>query len=81
MDEFRFEPIVINSNAPGGARVLLNFGYVGAFILMHVDIPARGTKRWNVVRRNLPDARFGAKEAEVHQALRRALSEEGWLTG
>ena len=37
MDQFIFEPIGVNSNAPGGACILRTFDDVGAFILNNVD--------------------------------------------
>jgi hypothetical protein len=44
-----------------------------------VDIPRRKAAHWVAVRQDLLQARFGARRAEVHQAMRDALMEEGWL--
>jgi hypothetical protein len=79
MGEFIFEPIKVNSTAPGGACVLRTFDDVGAFVLMRVDIPRRLSGHWNTVRQDLVQARFGARRAAVHQATRDALAAEGWL--
>jgi hypothetical protein len=79
MGEFSFEPIVVNANAPGGERVLRTFADVGVFMSIEVNIPRRTSPHWQAVRRDLPQARFGARQAEVHKALRLALSQEGWL--
>ena len=79
MDEFSFEPIRVNSNAPGGACVLRTFDDVGAFILTQVDVPRCQSRHWQAVRQDLSQARFGARRAEVHRAMRDALAEEGWL--
>jgi cold shock CspA family protein len=79
MGIFVFEPIHINANAPGGACVLTTFADVGAFILIAVDAPHRLSPHWNAVRGDLVQARFGARRAEVHKAMRDALAAEGWL--
>jgi hypothetical protein len=79
MGYFVFEPISINASAPGGACVLRTFADVGAFMLNAVDLPRRLSPPWNAVRRDLVQARFGARRAEVHQAMRDALAAEGWL--
>jgi hypothetical protein len=79
MREFGFEPIRINSRAPGGERVLTTFSDIGEFILTSVDVPYRLSPHWNAVRRDLVQARFGARRREVHQAMRDALAMEGWL--
>jgi hypothetical protein len=79
MGLFIFEPISVNASAPGGACVLRTFGDIGAFMLNAVDLPRRLSPHWNVVRRDLVQARFGARRAEVHQAMRDALAAEGWL--
>jgi hypothetical protein len=79
MGYFVFEPINVNASAPGGACVLRTFADVGAFILNAVDLQHRLSPHWNAVRRDLVQARFGAKRAEVHQAMRDALAAEGWL--
>ena len=42
MGVYVFEPIDVNANAPGGARVLRTFADVGAFILIAVDLPGHG---------------------------------------
>ena len=44
-----------------------------------VDIPRRLSPHWVGVHQDLSQARFGARRAEVHQAMLEALSEEGWL--
>jgi hypothetical protein len=80
MGEFRFEPIRVNASAPGGECVLRTFDDVGAFILIQVDVPRRKLPRWQAVRQDLAQARFGARRAEVHSAMRNALAEEGWLS-
>jgi hypothetical protein len=79
MADFVFEPIRVNEHAPGGACVLQTFGDVGAFILTKVDITRRLAPHWVAVRRDLIQARFGARCAVVHQAMRDALLAEGWL--
>jgi hypothetical protein len=79
MDQFIFEPIGVNSNAPGGACILRTFDDVGAFILNNVDTKNRRLAHWQAVLQDLPQARFGARRAEVHAAMRDALFVEGWL--
>ena len=79
MSEFKFEPIEVNSTAPGGACVVRTFDDIGTFILNRVDIPRRLSPHWHAVRQDLAQARFGARRAEVHKAMRDALTEEGWL--
>jgi hypothetical protein len=79
MHVFNFEPIEVKPNAPGGACVLRTFDDIGAFILTHVDLQRRQTGYWQIVRRDLMQARFGARRAEVHAAMREALAAEGWL--
>jgi hypothetical protein len=79
MREFNFDPIEVNSAAPGGACTLRTFDEIGAFILSAVELPRRLSPHWNAVRRDLVQARFGARRAEVHQAMREALAAEGWL--
>jgi hypothetical protein len=74
-----FEPIRLNAEAPGGERVLKSFDDIGAFILMRVETSLLELPRWQSVRRDLPQARFGARQKETHAAMRAALSEEGWL--
>jgi hypothetical protein len=76
---FRFQPIAVNAKAPGGACVLRTFDDINAFILNKVDVQRRLTPHWLDVRLDLPQARFGARRAEAHQAMRDALMEEGWL--
>ena len=77
--KFEFEPIEIKEIAPGGGRVLRTFDDIGAFILTNLDVTRRLAPHWLLVRRDLIQARFGARQAEVHQAMRAALSSEGWL--
>jgi hypothetical protein len=79
MDQFIFEPININSSAPGGVCVLRTFDDIGGFVLNKVDLPRRLVPHWNAVRQDLPQVRFGARRAEVHKAMRDALAVEGWL--
>jgi hypothetical protein len=79
MSEFNFEPIVVNSTAPGGACTLRSFDDIGAFILNRVDVPRRLSGHWHAVRQDLPQARFGARRAKVHAAMRAALAAEEWL--
>jgi hypothetical protein len=74
-----FEPIKLNAKAPGGERVITSFNDIGAFILMRVDLRFRELPWWQAVRKELPQARFGARQKETHAAMRAALSEEGWL--
>jgi hypothetical protein len=59
--------------------VLRTFDDVGGFILNKVDLPRRLSPRWNAVRQDRPQARFGARRTEVHQAMRDAFAAEGWL--
>jgi hypothetical protein len=79
MDEFNFEPILVHSGAPGGACTLRTFDDIGAFILNRVDGPRRLLGHWHAVRQDLPQARFGARRAQVHSAMRDALAAEEWL--
>jgi hypothetical protein len=79
MRDFIFEPILVNSSAPGGACVIRTFDDVGAFILSNVDTPRRKSRHWQAVREDLSQARFGARRAEVCRAMRDALAQEGWL--
>jgi hypothetical protein len=79
MGEFRFEPIRVNASAPGGECVLRTFDDIGAFILNNVDVRRRKSPCWQAIRQDLAQARFGARRAEAHMAMRRALFEEGWL--
>jgi hypothetical protein len=79
MSEFIFEPIEVNSSAPGGACTLRTFDDIGAFILNRVDISRRLSGHWHAVRQDLMQARFGARRATVHAAMRGALADEGWL--
>jgi hypothetical protein len=79
MREFKFEPLKVNSTAPGGACVLRTFDDIGTFILNNVDLQRRQTGYWQIVRQDLMQARFGARRAEVHAAMREALMAEGWL--
>jgi hypothetical protein len=79
MSEFIFEPIKVNENAPGGACVLRTFDDIGAFILIKVDVERGRTPYWYSVRQDLLQARFGARRAQVHEAMRYALWAEGWL--
>jgi len=79
MREFKFEPLKVNSTAPGGACVLRTFDDIGTFILNNVDLQRRKTGDWQIVRQDLMQARFGARRAEVHAAMREALLAEAWL--
>jgi hypothetical protein len=79
MGEFNFEPIIVNSSAPGGACTLRTFDDIGTFILNRLDVPRRLSGHWHAVRQDLPQARFGARRAKVHAAMRDALAAEGWL--
>jgi hypothetical protein len=79
MDEFNFEPIEVNSSAPKGACVIRNFDDIGIFILNCVELPRRLAGHWQVVRKDLVQARVGARRAEVHAATRDALAAENWL--
>jgi hypothetical protein len=80
MGEFSFEPIRVNASAPGGECVLRTFDDVGVFILNNVDVTRRKSPCWQAVRQDLAQARFGARRAEAHRAMRMALFEEGWLS-
>ena len=79
MNQFIFEPIGVNSSAPGGACILRTFDDVGAFIINNVDTKNRRSRHWQAVLQDLMQARFGARRAEVHDAMRHALFVEGWL--
>lgn len=79
MADENFEPIRLNAKAPGGERVLKSFDDIGAFILMRVETNFRKLPWWQAVLKDLPQARFGARQKETHAAMRAALSEEGWL--
>jgi hypothetical protein len=79
MADKNFEPIRLNAKAPGGERVLKSFDDIGAFILMRVETNFRELPWWQAVRKDLPEARFGARQRETHAAMRAALAEEGWL--
>ena len=79
MDQFIFEPIGVNSDAPGGACILRTFDDVGAFILNNADTKNRRLAHWQAVLQHLPQARFGARRAEAHAAMRDALFVKGWL--
>lgn len=57
MGQFSFEPIRVN--APGDECVLRTSDDVGAFVLMQVDAPRRKSPRWQAVRQDLAQARFG----------------------
>jgi hypothetical protein len=76
---FVFRPIRVSANAPGGPCVLRTFDDVGAFVLADVEATRRKAPHWMAVRQDLIQARFGARCAEVHQAMRDALAAEGWL--
>jgi len=79
MDRETFEPIKLNARAPGGERVLKSFDDIGAFILMRVELRFRELPWWQAVRKDLAEARFGARQKETHGAMRNALWQEGWL--
>jgi hypothetical protein len=76
---FKFQPIIINRAAPGGACVLRTFDDISAFIVNSVDIGHRLAPHWTAVRQSLSLARFGVRRAEVHEAMCQALAIEGWL--
>jgi len=76
---FRFQPIAVNANAPRGACILRTFDDIGEFILTNVEHQRGLAPHWIAVRQDLLQARYGARRAEVHQAMRDALMEEGWL--
>ena len=76
---FVFQPIRVRANAPEGACVIRTFDDVGAFILAKVKVTRRMAPHWVAVRQNLIQARFGARRAEVHQAVLDALAAEGGL--
>jgi hypothetical protein len=77
--DFNFEPIFVSRTAPGGGCVLRTFEDIGVFILSKVDTSLRLKPHWAAVRRDLIQAKFGARRAQVHDAMRQALSVEGWL--
>jgi hypothetical protein len=79
MGEFRFEPIKVSASAPGGERLVRTFDDIVAFMADALDTPRRQSIRWQAVSVNVPQARFGVRYAEVHQAMRDALSAKGWL--
>jgi phosphatidate phosphatase APP1 len=79
MREFKFEPIKVNSTAPGGACILHTFDDIGNFILNRVEVSCRLSPHWHAVRQDLAQARFGARREEVHVAMRNALATAGWL--
>jgi hypothetical protein len=79
MVAFKFEPITVGANAPGGERVLRTFDDITVFIAYALDTPRRQSLRWEPVMRDLKQARFGARQAEAHRAMRDALAAEGWL--
>jgi hypothetical protein len=76
---FHFEPILVNSSAPGRARVLRTFDDIAHFISDTLDARRRQTPHWQAVLGDLSQGRFGVRCAEVHAAMRDALSAEGWL--
>jgi hypothetical protein len=69
-----FEPIRLNAKAPGGERVLGSFDDIGAFILVRVEISLRRLPRWQAVRKDLAQARFGARQKEGLHCRKR----DGW---
>jgi hypothetical protein len=79
MTEEDFEALRLNSKAPGGERVLKSFDDFGTFILTRAEVNFRSLRSWQAVRKELPQARFGARRKETYEAMRAALSEEGWL--
>jgi hypothetical protein len=81
MGEFIFEPIEVNSTAPGGACVLRTFDDVGAFILM------RSTSRVDYQDTGTPSGRIWSRPGSELDArrsikLRATLSPRrvGWRT-
>jgi hypothetical protein len=74
MAEERLEPIRLNVKARGDA--LKSFDEIGALIPMRVEIRFRELPWWQAVRKELPQARFGARQKETHAAMRAALLEE-----
>jgi hypothetical protein len=79
MRDFKFEPIEVNSTAPGRERVLRTFEDIAAFVVDALDTPRRQSTRWLAIQADLFRARFGTRRAEVQQATRDALAAEGWL--
>jgi len=79
MTQEDFEPLRLNSKAPGGESVLKSFEDIRTFILMRAEVKFRSLPSWQAVRKELPQARFGARRKETYLATRAALSEEGWL--
>jgi hypothetical protein len=78
-DNFKFEPIPVNDAAPEGACVLRTFDDIQTFVLSQIHQGHRIAPHWAAVRQYLHEARFGARRAEVHEAMRYALGVEGWL--
>jgi hypothetical protein len=74
---FRFQPIAVNANAPKGACILRTFDDISAFILTNVEQQRGLTPHWIAVRRDLLQARYGARRDEVHEAMRNALIGRG----
>ncbi len=46
---------------------------------MRVEMRFRELPWWQAVLKDLPQARFGARQKKTHAAMRAALAEEGWL--
>jgi hypothetical protein len=67
---FKFQPIVVNANAPKGACILRTFDDIGEFIFTNVDHPRGLTPLDRRVPRDLLQARYGARRDEVHEAMR-----------
>jgi hypothetical protein len=79
MVAFNFEPILVNSSAPGRGRVLRTFDDIALFISDALGTSRRQSRHWQAVLQDLSQARFGARRAEVHAVMRDALAQEGWL--
>jgi hypothetical protein len=78
-DNFKFEPIAVNDAAPGGACALRTFDDIETFLFSQIHHGHREAPHWAAVQQHLQAAQFGARRAEVHEAMRYALGVEGWL--
>jgi hypothetical protein len=75
MGQFNFEPIIVNSSAPGGACVLRTYDDIGAFIQSNVEIPRLLSQHWQAVRQDLIQA---ASELDKRKSTRLPAT-RSWL--
>ena len=62
------------------ARAFLElFDDIGFFMLNNVEPTRRLQPHWQAVRKDLPQARFGARQLETVAEMRAALATEGWV--